>query len=67
MRVRVSSPAPERNDMDHFYVYYQHEGDWVYERTCGVIWAAQARIYELLQYYPCALFKKNAILEGAFY
>ena len=53
--------------MDHFYVYYQHEGEWVYERTCGVIWAAQARIYELLKYYPVALFKKNEILEGAFY
>jgi hypothetical protein len=53
--------------IEHFYVYYGLDNDWIYERTCGTLEAAQDRIYELLKYYKVAFFRRNEIMEGAYY
>lgn len=45
----------------HFYVFYIINGDYVYERTCGVVKAAQERVNELKKRYDDAIFFENNI------
>ena len=62
-------------DGTHFYVYYKHEGDWVYERTCGTRQAAKDRVEELKNgspiqartLYEDATYTVDELMPGAFH
>lgn len=47
----------------HFYVFYKHSGDNVYDRTCGTKEAAESRINTLKKHYSDA-FYLNDIPKG---
>lgn len=46
---------------EFYYVFYTHDGFNIYERTCGDILSAEARVKDLKKIYDDATYFKNEI------